>query len=230
MWTSRVHPGRYNVDLVVAPEHRRMGIATALLRALAELQPAPQPFIWGAAESDPAHAFAASLGARTIQRSPLDRFSTAHAVRLRPHDRARSVREVTPSAVEHAWADMYEWTHAEWHPVGPGSRGALIEDLWSETDADASSVALLPSGGVGAVVLVFVDSKVPVIAGETASCETSDGARLLEGAIRRSLDELARRGTPEVAFDGHESDPHLMPVLRTLGPLTRWHRIVEFHC
>ena len=123
MWTSRVHSDRYSVDLIVAPAHRRAGIATALLAALADLQPAPKPLIWGAAETDPAHGFAATVGARTIQRAPLDTFQTSRAARLSQDDRVTSAGAIPPAVVRRAWADMYEWTHADWHPVGPDARG-----------------------------------------------------------------------------------------------------------
>lgn len=228
MWTSRVHPDRYSVDLVVAPGHRRAGIATALLAALADLQPAPKPFIWGAAENDPAHEFVATLDARTIQRSPLNTFHTSRAVRLRPHDDVAPAAAVSRVALEQAWADMYEWTHADWHPMGPDARGALVEDLWDEIDPHLSSIAISATGAIDAVLLVFIDGGRPVVAGETVSRDTTAGTRLLEGSVRRTFDQLAERWVAETLLDAHETDPHFAPLFEALGPVTRWHRIVEF--
>ncbi|BAU31663.1 acetyltransferase, GNAT family [Microcella alkaliphila] len=229
MWTSRVHPDRYSVDLIVAPAHRRAGIATALLAALADLQPAPKPLIWGAAETDPAQEFVAAFGGRTIQRAPLDTFQTSRAVRLRPHDDVASAAAVSRVALEQAWADMYEWTHADWHPMGPDARAALVEDLWDEIDPHLSSVAVSASGAIDAVLLVYIDGARPVVAGETVARNTAAGATLLEGCVRRTFEQLAGSGVAETLLDAHETDPHFAPLFDALGPVTRWHRIVEFH-
>ena len=45
--------------------------------------------------------------------------------------------------------------------------------------------------------------------------------------IRRSLDVLAERGIEAVEFDGHVSDPHLLPVWTRLEPSGRWFHLVE---
>lgn len=233
MWTSRVHPDRYSVDLIVAPAHRRAGIATALLAALADLQPVPKPLIWEAAETDPAHGFAATVGARTIQRAPLDTFQTSRAARLSQDDRVTSAGAIPPAVVGRAWADMYGWTHADWHPVGPDARGTLVEDLCDEIDPHLSSIAVSATGAIDAVLLVFTDSEVPVIAGETVARDTAAGATLLAGCVRRTFDQLAGAGVAETLLDAHEADaheadPHFAPLFDVLGPVTRWHRIVQF--
>lgn len=228
MWTSRVHPGRYSVDVAVAPEQRRRGIGSQLVAALAALQPEPHPFLWGADDADPGHAFVARFGARTIQQAPLDPVPTAHAARLRPDDRVAPAATASPTALEDAWADTYEWTHADWHPMGSDARGPLTEKLWDEIDPELSSITVAAGGEITAVLLVFGDGDVPIIAGETVTRDTSDGARLLEGCMRRCLDGLARRGVAESMIDGHVSDPHLAPLFDKLGPITRWHRVVEF--
>ncbi len=228
MWTSRVHPGRYSVDVAVAPEQRRRGIGSQLVAALAASQPEPRPFLWGAAEADPGHAFVARFGARTIQRAPLDPVPTAHAARLRPDDRVTSAATASQAVTEDAWAGMYEWTHVDWHPMGLDARGALVEDLWDEIDPELSSIAVAAGGEITAVLLVFVDGDVPIIAGETVARDTADGALIVEGCVRRCLDELARRGATETLIEGHVSDPHLAPLFDTLGLGTRWHRIIEF--
>lgn len=123
---------------------------------------------------------------------------------------------------------MYEWTHADWRPVGPDARGALVEDLWSEIDPHLSSIALPATGAIDAVLLVFIDGGRPVVAGETVSRDTSAGKRLLEGCLRRTFDLLASAGFAETLLDAHETDPHFASLFDALGPVTHWHRIVEF--
>ena len=78
------------------------------------------------------------------------------------------------------------------------------------------------------MLLVFTDSEVPVIAGETVARDTAAGATLLAGCVRRTFDQLAGAGVAETLLDAHETDPHFAPLFDVLGPVTRWHRIVEF--
>lgn len=227
MWTAQVHPGRFSATVIVAPDRRRCGVGSALVTALANAQPERRPFIWGAAESDRAHAFVATFTTRTIQRSPLNQFVTKRAGALRSDGRVRSAREVPRNSLEQAWAAMYEWTHADWHPVGLDAARVLHAEFWHGLDVEATSIALDSSGRIGALIAVYRDADETIIAGEATMRNTPDGPELVAGCMRRALDELARDGVHAVVVDGHETDPHLMPVCDALGPVTSWHRILE---
>lgn len=120
----------------------------------------------------------------------------------------------------------YAWTHAEWSPVASDFATALSEDLEDELDLEASSAAIV-DGDIVALSLVYRDSTPPILTAETTSRAASDGERLVEANVRRSLDVLAGRSIDLVTFDGHVTDPHFLPVWAWLAPAGRWFRLVE---
>jgi len=225
MWTSRVHGDRYWARIAVAPQARRLGHGTAVFRHLSALRAAPLTFMARGYVDDAALGFADALGARTIQLVPPAIISPAAHGSLRRHPSIRGVAEVAWDRVLAANAATYAWTHAAWSPVAAAFAEPLSEDLADEVDSDASSVAVV-AGEIRALVLVYRDST-PVLTAETTAAHTADGERLVEGAVRRSLEVLAGRGVRTVEFDGHISDPHFLPVWARLAPQGRWFRIVE---
>ncbi len=170
--------------------------------------------------------FADALGAHTIQVVPPADVSPAARTALRPHPAVQPVHEIAWERILHANAATYAWTHAEWSPVASDFAAALSEDLEDELDLEASSAAIV-DGDIVALSLVYRDSTPPILTAETTSRAASDGERLVEASVRRSLDVLAGRGIDLVTFDGHVTDPHFLPVWARLAPAGRWFRLVE---
>lgn len=226
MWTSRVHGDRYWVAIAVDPPSRRRGYGTTLFAHLSTLRAAPLPFMTRGYVDEDALRFADALGARTIQVVPPADISPSARTALRAHPAVRSVRGLPWDRVLTANAAIYEWTHASWSPVASHFATALSEDLEEELDVEASSAAVV-DGDIVALALVYRDSSPPILTAETTSRSTADGERLVEASVRRSLDVLADRGVDLVTFDGHVSDPHLLPVWSRLRPAGRWFRLVE---
>lgn len=227
IWTSRVHGDRYWCDIVVDPAHRRRRIGSAMFAHLSGLRASDLKFMTRGFVDDERLLFADALGARTIQIVPPSRVLTKHRAALRQSPHVRRGSDVAWEDLLAANAATYEWTHASWSPVSRGFAVALSEDLTDELDLDATSVAVDQDGRIRAVAMAYRDSHPPVVTAETVRAADPDGERLIEGVVRRTLDVLAERGTLEVEFDGHVTDPHLMPVWARLAPTGRWFRLVE---
>jgi hypothetical protein len=235
---NRVHPHRYPLAVIVAREHRREGIATALVGAVRELRPEPMPLEVKLRPADPAAAaLLARFGARAYQTCPgpcLD--PTAAAVR------DWCAAQPAPPGVEFGtldtlpaprrvdcWVQMYEWVHASWSPADLAVLRETAPTVLSDVDQAHSVVGW--RDGVPAIVLwVFADlGGVTLLAGETAHRDEPDGIALTAATVARCLTGLAAAGIARVEFDGHDSDPHLAPVVasfpaHTSDPL----HLVEF--
>ncbi|WP_307480264.1 GNAT family N-acetyltransferase [Microbacterium trichothecenolyticum] len=227
IWLSRVHDGRFWVDIVVHPEMRRRGIGTAVLRHLATLRSRDVPFAARGYVDDEALLFADARGAVTTQIVPPARVDLSARTFLRSHAQVQPLAGIERSRVEAANAAMYRWTHETWSPVRVGFEAALNEDLWDVLDVEASAAAVDDQGRISAVALTYRDSDPPLIVAETTRRHQAAGERLVEGCIRRALAILAHRGVTTVDFDGHVSDPHFLPALARLQPTGRWFRLVE---
>lgn len=226
LWTSRVHGDRYWFEIAVDPARRRRGHGRAMLDHLSTLRAADIPFMVRGYADEERLSFCRAMGARTIQIVPPSLVAVANRHMLARSPSARGAGEIPWDELTAHNAEVYAWTHAAWSPVAPDFSGALNEDLADELDVEASSVAVI-GGRIVANCLVYRDETPPVVTAETAAADTPDGERLVEGCVRRSLDILAARGVTEAAFDGHVSDPHLLPVWTRLAPTGRWFHLVE---
>ena len=226
IWTSRVHDDRYWVDIVVAPDHRRRGVGSAMFGHLCTLRHDDRALTARGFVGDPALQFADVLGARTVQVVPPSHIEVAHRVRLRPWPGVVHGTDVAMSYLAAANATTYQWTHANWAPVAPGFAQALSEDLLADLDRTATAVALCATGQPRAMALVYKDSPT-IITAETVHPHDRDGERVVEGCLRAALDAVASQGITHVEFDGHISDPHFFPAWIKLDPTGRWFRLVE---
>lgn len=227
MWTTGVHVDRYWIEIVVDPARRRTGIGTAMFGHLADLRHDDLPFKTRGYVDQERLAFADALGARTIQVVPPALIDVSRRIALRPHDAVVPARGLPWVKLLEANASIYEWIHASWSPVGPGFAGVLNQGLEDDLDLDATSVAIDHSGRIRATAMAYRDVVRPIVTAETVERNDQDGERLVEGCVRATLDKFAQRGVTEVAFDGHVSDPHFLPVWARLQPTGRWFRIVE---
>lgn len=226
LWTSRVHTDRFWFEIAVDPARRRRGAGRRMFAQLTRLRADDLPFISRGYVDEERVAFIRALGGRVIQVVPPAQIATAQRTLLRAHSAVGGAAGVDDAALRAANAATYAWTHATWSPVAADFADALNEDLADELDLDASSVAVR-DGAVVALCLVYRDTTPPVVTAETTARHTPDGEHLVEGCVRRSLDVLAARGVREVEFDGHVSDPHLLPVWTRLQPTGRWFHLFE---
>ncbi len=226
LWTSRVHGDRYWSEIAVDPARRRRGHGRAMLAHLSMLRAADIPFMARGYVDEERLSFCRSLGAHTIQIVPPAEVAVAQRVALAAHPAVHGAAERSWDELAAHNTEVYAWTHAAWSPVGPDFADALNEDFTDELDLEASSIAIV-DGRIVANCLVYHDSSPPVVTAETSAADTPDGERLVEGCVRRSLDELAARGVAEAEFDGHVSDPHFLPVWTRLAPAGRWFHLVE---
>lgn len=228
LWTSRVHPtDRYWAEAHVAPHRRREGIGTAVVSHLTGLRHQSIPLMHRGYVGDDLLHFADALGARTVQVVPPSIVDVAARTALRPHPSVVGADQVSWDALKRANATIYEWTHAEWSPVGPGFAEALDRILESGLDRQAASVALSSDGRIRALANAYTDRDDAEATVESVDPRDPLAERLVEGCVRRTLDVLAERGVDTVDFDGHVTDPHFMPVLARLNPRGRWFRLVE---
>ncbi|GAA3753630.1 N-acetyltransferase [Microbacterium kribbense] len=227
VWTSHAHDDRYWADVVVDPARRRARIGTAMFRHLSGLRARDLPFMTRGYVDDPRLAFAFALGARTIQVVPPARIELVRRTALRPLPGIAPGTEVPMSAIEDANASFYQWIHASWSPVSPEFVAAVNAGLKDDLDLASTAVAVDGQGRPRAVALVYGDTDPPVVCAETVRPDEPDGERLVEGCLRAALDALAERGLAEVEFDGHVTDPHLLPNWAKLAPSGRWFLLVE---
>ncbi len=226
LFTSRAHVDRYWVDIVVDPARRRRGLGRAMLAHLTALRGRGIPLMTRGYVDEERIAFAFAVGARTIQIVPPSTVSTAGRDALRPHPAVVPAAALPFAQVLSAHADMYEWIHRSWSPVSPGFAEVVNAGLDDELDRQASAVAVVDGRPV-ALAAVYRDVDPPIVCAETTRPDVADGERLVEGCLRHALDTMADRGAARVEFDGHVSDPHLMPNWAKLAPSGRWFLLVE---
>lgn len=227
LWRSRAHDGHYWADVVVAPGRRRQGIGTAMVGHLASLRNTPRPFVTRGYADEPRLAFAYALGGRARQTVPPADVDTANRTVLRPMPGVATGADVSLDALRAANASFYRWIHEGWSPVGPEFAAVVNDGLEDDLDCDATAVALDTHGRIRALALVYRDDDAPVVCAETVERDEPDGERLVESCLRAALDVLAGRGIQRVTFDGHVTDPHLMPNWAKLAPSGRWFLLVE---
>lgn len=226
IWTSRVHGDRYWFEIVVNPTFRMRGHARSMLSRLSKLRAADIPFMARGYVNEDRMRFLRALGGRTIQVVPPAQVDVDARTNLRQHSAVTSGASVGWGDVCAANAEVYEWTHSTWSPVGDGFASALNEDLEDELDLEATSVAVV-DGRVVANCMVYHDSDPPIVTAETTHASCHHGEQLVEGCVRRSLDVLANRGVERAEFDGHVTDSHFLPVWTRLSPRGDWFHLVE---
>lgn len=213
--TNAIHAGRLSCAVEVAAPHRRRGIGRALLAAV---RPQPLPLAGKVRPGSAAHAFVAAAGGSAYQHCPGVQ-ADAQDPALRRWCAAAPAGQLGPlaGALAEAWVEQYLWVHEDWSPV---SSTAALRDLADgpvgEIDPELSTGAWV-DGRLAATVWAFSDGADGlVVVAETQRRDEPGGTRLLTAALARSLTRAAAAGRRTVEFDGHDTDPHLAPLLATL--------------
>jgi GNAT superfamily N-acetyltransferase len=228
LFENRYHPGRYPTIVEVAPHRRRAGIGRSLLAAISGYRPVPLPMAGKILDRDAtATGFARAMGARTYQHCPVPIVDpSSDTIRAWAGDRAADPRIVDlgsvdrPSMVDAA-VEHYEWIHERWSPMGERRH---IVAIWTDqvvaADPSASRVAIV-DGRIAAFCLVWPDGGEAEAVAETRIRDQRDGLNLVAACVAGSLAALDRAGIAPVRFDGHDDDPHLVPVFGTMPPTHR---------
>jgi GNAT superfamily N-acetyltransferase len=223
-----LHPTRLPCAVEVTPTWRRRGIGTALLSAVKGLRSnASHALSTKARASDTtAMAFLTALGGIVYQSCPaavieaddpsVQRWADAHSA-----TDCTDLSHLSSEQRRAAFITQYLWTHRSWSPVG--DRAALAEAATDDmADLDpALSAAVWRDGQPAAVVFAFRSSTDVEVVAETLDEAEPDGEHLLAQALAFTLRAVRRQAhTTRVAVDGHVTDPHLQPVLRTIPTVT----------
>ena len=219
-----VHPDRYTCALEVAPAQRRRGIGRLLVEHARSVRPEPRPLNAKVRERDAAaRGLATALGAVPYQRAPCPQVDPASA-EIRAWC-AQSAADVTslealgPAGVATAFADVYRWIHDGWAPVGSEHALAAMSELVT-ADADlALSCGLWRDGPLVAAAFAFREEpeRVECVL-ETIRRDEADGVAAVAAVLAGVLTAAHDAGLHEVELDGHDTDPHLAPVVVTLPP------------
>ena len=224
MYENLFHPGHWPATVEIRPDRRREGIGTALARALASYCPSGRALSVKLRDGYPGMEFAGALGATPYQHCPVPTVDPgAQDVRARvsglPTPAGTAVvglGELDPVEVLAAMVDQYAWQHERWSPMGDR---ALLEAEWRETLAEADpglSSATVRHGRITSLLPVFRAGVSAEALGETTDRAEPDGEAMFAACLARSLGELARGGISAVEFDGHDDDPHFVPVIEQL--------------
>lgn len=214
IYTSRIHASRYWTDIDVAPDHRGRGHGRQMVDHLAGLRAEPKPLCTRGYVSSETIRFAKHLGASPYQTCPPQQVPTMAFAHLA----AGTTRTVSGAAVDRAelgraWVDTYDWVHASWAPVRPGSEHLIRAEL---SDVDLTHTRVVATPTIRAAAYVFADPTGTVVVAECRTATEPGGLDLLRACVRDSLSSLAAAGITEVAFDGHDTDPHFRRLLDEL--------------
>lgn len=221
--TNSIHPQRDLVFVFVPAKFRRQGIGTALVTSIKARRGVP--FSVKAHPGTVAHSFYKSLGAVRYQLCPPERIDASHSEvrRWARENRGEAVyagdRFTLPQLTE-AWTEMYAVVHATWSPTGP--RETLLAEfgpmIKEELDQTRSAI-LLREDRIVAACFVFGTEQHPEI---EAICESMDpsSASAREDVAACMAKVLTDAGNTPVMFDGHITDPHFYPLLRSIQVVT----------
>lgn len=240
--TNRVHEDRLSCAVEVGAPWRRCGVGR---RLLAEVRCLTSPVAVLSAKVRPgsvAHAFATAVGAGVYQQCPgirvdaqdpalrqwcaavgtvgtLGRADAAGAV---VSDHAADAVSVTSFTrvprrqLEAAFVEQYNWVHRGWSPVSSSqSVHEVAATTIDELDRELSTAAWVGDRLV-ATAFAFRNGNAVEVVAEAQSPADPSGTHAVARAVAGCLSSAAAAGIGRVDFDGHLSDPHLVPVLASL--------------
>lgn len=241
---NRVHAVRAGLLVAVAPEHRRRGIGSALVGGLR--RSGVGPFAVKADEDTDELAFWRSLDAESYQVCPPQRVDAGDTVvqgwarRHAPGAGARpeplgaghpdtspavvlAGTEVPFDALLDAITDRFVWQHASWSPVRSrdAAREAMDEELRSGTDLAGTRV-VMRGGALTAVCDLYTDEWPGrrVCCAEAVDPALPHAREDVASVMAGVLAHVGANGGGVLEFDGHVTDPHFAPLLRTIPGVT----------
>jgi GNAT superfamily N-acetyltransferase len=231
--TNRVHAGRLSCAVEVGAPWRRCGVGRRLLAEVRSLASQAVPTAVLSVKVRPgsaAHAFATAAGAAVYQQCPGIRVDAQDpalpewcaAVGTDGTDHAADVVSVTTLTqvsrrqVEAAFVEQYSWVHRGWAPVSSSqSLREVAATTIDELDRELSTGAWMGYRLVATAFAFRAGDALEVVA-EAQSPAEPLAMYAVAQVVAGSLVRAAAAGIRQVDFDGHLSDPHLMPVLASL--------------
>lgn len=212
---NRFHPGRWSAVIEVAPDHRRRGLGSLLLRRAREVRPDGRPLAGKVRPSTPADGFVRTAGGRAYQHCTCARVGTGGVT-----GRAASTLEERPVPdLGDLLVAQYRWVHAAWSPVSPDAPVSTLAAVLTGDVRTDLSAASWSDDHPAALAVVFPGAGAWVVLAETVHEQQPDGDRHHAAAVSRALAACAEAGIGEVEFDGHVTDPHLHLLLQQLPRL-----------
>jgi hypothetical protein len=124
---------------------------------------------------------------------------------------------VPEAALVDAWIATYLWVHESWYPADPQVLTRMGSDLVARLDRSLTRLATRDGRPCAAAwVLPATAGRATVAFAETIRPDEPDGAAIVAAVLAGCLRDLAAVGVDKVLIDGHDSDPHLAPVVATL--------------
>jgi GNAT superfamily N-acetyltransferase len=226
----RLHPGRHAFAVQVAPTHRRRGIGRNLVDHLRQVTPDGLPLTAKMLAADPAaNGLLGAVGGRVFQSCPSPRPDpTSTAVRdwsaAQPAPAGVSVlsmADLSAAARVDAWVDMYLWVHEAWAPADPDVLREMSPAVVAGTDPALSVYATRDGEPCATAWAIPEPDGTVIVATETTHRDEPDAVSVLAATLAACLRNLAAAGITDVLIDGHDSDPHLVPVIATMPPCPR---------
>jgi hypothetical protein len=129
--------------------------------------------------------------------------------------------DLSAAARVDAWVSMYLWVHESWSPADPDVLHEMSPAMVARADA-ALSVYAARDRQPCATAWAFPEPTGTVIVGaETTHRDEPEAVGVLAATLAACLRNLAAAGITDVLIDGHDSDPHLVPVIATMPPCPR---------
>lgn len=228
---SGLHHSRYWATIRVCDGQRGKGLGTELLKALGQSRDEDRPFFAKLREDNPALGWVRAMGGVPYQVCPpmrLDLTDAANRLWVGSLPERPATARIVPGSdlsdeqLVTSFCSLYEWVHEDWSPVTSRAdvERMFADEVRLDLDRRLSSFAVDGDDVVAGVFVFRTPSGEPLdVVAETITRDAPDGDAALAACVRATARQAADAGWGQIAFDGHQDDPHLYPLLQTAPKL-----------